>query len=271
MASTIEWIGYSLLAVFGLLFLAGIFFGVLFPKAAGETRKGIAGEIDKVIGKETLKAGEVFVEPYHLEVVDYLKRTIEKMRDSSVNECYLSYQYGAGSDKGKNGFPTLDEKGTSIILEAVPQGMKIYVVGGAEGLQEHSIKTIEGVSPCVISGGSVPQNFYNKFVTKQETGPYQTSVNKIQIKYDSSGFNENRIAYDKQKFLDFEDGGLLFKAGKNICLFPTVDFSWPADCDGNSADGLDDDCLGVEKNIISLSNGRLKECGTGLTPPRLVS
>jgi hypothetical protein len=260
---------FMLLAIIGLLILTGIFFGVLFPKAADESRTGIAEVLDKVVGKEKVKAGEVFVDSEHLQATDNLKSRFKRMRDSPDAECFLSYKYNGGSDSGKNGFPVLGEKGTSILLEKRTGGIMFTVIGGAEGLQEHSSELIKDVQPCVISGGNVPSNFYDKFVNKMDGGIYYNQVDRILIGYGLDGLNENRIGYNSGDFLDFEDGGILFKKDKNICFFPTVDSSFPPGCDGSSAEGLDDDCLGVDKTIIGKSSGRLKECSVALTPPRL--
>ncbi|HLC81897.1 MAG TPA: hypothetical protein VJH68_04530 [Candidatus Nanoarchaeia archaeon] len=270
---------FYLLPIIGLIVLASIFLVNLFPKAAGGSRNAILSWADKIAGKETVKAGAIVIEKTHLEAINNLKTTINKMKESSEPECYLSYQSGPGSDQGNNGFPALGQKGTKIVLEAVTSGTRVTVFGGEDGRQENSFEIIAGVTPCVISGGSVPQHFYDKFVLNTMTkaddsfGAYHVFVNKIIIAYNTEGYDENRIAYDNSGFLDFEDGGLLFKAGSDICFFPTVDdiIDPSGSCDGDSAVGLDDDCLGAKKNIISLSQGRLKQCGSGPkpVPPRL--
>ncbi len=273
MEGVIKWLAFSLLAVFGLLILAGVFFGVLFPKTTMTTKSGLSEIASKIIGKEKILAGDVFVEPGHLQAIDYFKTRLVAAVDSVDDNCYVNYAYAGGSDDGRNGFPILGEKGTSLILAETAQGLRLTIIGGAEGLQEYSSEIIEGVKPCVISGGSVPANFYNKFVTGRETGTYFNPVTKIRIKYDLSGHNENRISYDSSSFFDFEDGGLLFKKGNNLCFFPTVDdgLDLLRACDGSSSEGLDDDCLGIDKRIISLSPGRLQQCRLNLRPPGVAS
>ncbi|MBS3139384.1 hypothetical protein J4479_00090 [Candidatus Woesearchaeota archaeon] len=261
-----------LLALLGLFVLAGTFFGVLFPKAAGETRTGILGAVDKYIGKETVKAGEIFVEPAHLAAVEKLKKIIMEMKDSPDEICYKSYKLVGGSDDGNNGFEELKEKGTSIIIERAIEGMLIAVKSGADGLQEHSSEVIKGVRPCVISGGEVPRNFYGKFVEGKETNAYYRPINnKIVIAYSTKDINQNRISYDHVLDLKFRDGGIIFKTGNNICFFPTVLKPRFLSCSGDSDDGLDDNCLGATKPILSLSQGRLKECSPPLIPPKLGS
>src|SRR3989344_4431243 len=152
---------FYLLPIIVLIILASIFLVNLFPKATGQSRGAILSLADKIAGKETIKAGEIVINPAHLEAIDHLKIIIKRMISSSDSECYLSYQYGSGSDYrdnllGNNGFPSLGERGTRIVFEEISKGMRVTTFGGADGLQEYSSEVIEGVSPCVISGGSVP-------------------------------------------------------------------------------------------------------------------
>jgi hypothetical protein len=226
----------------------------LLPKAANATTS-FGDLLDQAIGASQTESVGVTISSEHKEAVKHLKEKIVEMRESGEDECFGYYKFKTGSNGGKNGLPPLGEDGTKIEFSVVNEGMGVRVFKGEEeGTQEYTFETIENVIPCVISGGSVPANFYNKIVNSGSNTNYHNSVENVVIKFDDSRLfdsNENRISY-KGEFLDFEDGGFLFKKGKNICFFPTVD---GGSCSGKSNVGLEAGCLGrgtVISNLISL-------------------
>jgi hypothetical protein len=253
-----------ILAIVVLIILAAAFFFPqkgLLPKAANTTTS-FTDIVNEAIGAKKTKAGNVEIPTNHVEAIKHLNDTIKKMKESSKEECIAYYKFGSGSDGGKNGLPELGEKGTSIIFSRESKGMRITVNGGADGIQEYSTELIEGVEPCVISGGDVPKGFHDKFFKNFQSVGYWRPVSNIVIKYDVgkklglSAFNENRISYGGD-FIDFEDGGYIFKRKNLICFFPTND---QISCDGSSSDGLGDNCLGDGNEIAAVIRSRSLSC-----------
>ena len=254
------------LALVVFIILAAAFFFPqkgLLPKATNATTS-FGDVLDQAIGKSTTKSGGIIVESKHLEAIKKLKEKIIEMRDSSKQECFGYYKFGVGSDSGRNGLPELGEDGTTIEIFKRSDGMEIRVLKGeANALQEYSAEKVVEVTPCVIGGGVIPRNFHNKFLgSGSTTGSYFNEVDQIFIKYDVGEYlgiadeNKNRISHGG-KWIDFEDGGFLFKSGKHICFFPTEDDDA---CDGSSSEGLGAGCLGRGTAISSLISSKGLRC-----------
>lgn len=213
------------------------------------------------IGAEEIKAEKTVLSKEREEAVKKLSETIRKMSGSN---CFANYKSGPGSNNGRNGLPELGKEGVSLVFEKTGEGMALVIKGGIAGKQEIKRELFSGVQPCVISGKTgedihpliFEENILrtNLLVDPADlleeelfppsisvSGKHYLAVDKIEIKYDLSGFNENRIAYTLEgqisDFLDFEDGGYLYKTGNLVCFFPTNDA-------GTNVLGLNDDLLG---------------------------
>lgn len=228
------------------------------------------------VGADKLKGQEPTVMKEHEEAINQLAKKIEEMAKSPDKECFGNY----------GNLPALGEGGTQISFEVGDGKTKMVILGGAGGKQE--VLRLEkelDFKPCVIAGGEVPKNFHNKFL-KNPYGKYSfvpatswtyymggfgshyTLINKIFLT--AKDKEKNSISYDGGKPAGLDDGGYLFKAKeKTICFFPTKkgsDASGIDDCDGDSPEGLDNNCLGEAEGddassvIHRLSEGRLKYC-----------
>ncbi|GEM_PF-6703637 len=282
------------LIIVGMYFFAGN--DGAFVKLKKITSGIIKGADDLVdVGVEQNQASRPTLPSEHQEAVLKLKETIEKMKNSPKNNCFMNYKLGAGLVDG-NGLPELGEKGTSLHFEKTATGMRMIVNGGTNGMQEVSRAEFAGVSPCVISGGeevqkaarqgkvsaetfkqSVPQNFMARILGAKEgvDGLYYLMVNSLDIKYDTDGPNENKIQYNNGPLLLFKDSGFLYKPFETntICFFPTHNPHTEI-CTGYE-DGLSDYCLITEGRggparsdsadsiPYQLTSGRLQWCSLG--------
>lgn len=139
--------------------------------------------------------------------------------------------------------------------------------------------------PCVIAGNQgISENFYNNFLKEGAkcSGciwgscppeedcqlPYWSYLNQMQISYGSGWFTAdgNKITFghpEAETNNNFVNGGYLFKPSPGfVCFFP-IKYGNTI-CDGDGAEGLDDDCLTDEDEPESISlklkTGKLNYC-----------
>ena len=255
------------LAIVIFIILLSFFFGSGSGFAAvKEVFSGVKESVNLSIGAEEVEGEKPELPKEFNEPIGNLKRTIETMQGKEA--CFSEYKVtGGGSNEGRNGLLELGEDGVSIVFEKDGNNMQMVIFGGVGGQQEISREIIAKTNPCVISGekdgNNIPLNFYQRHLQKQEiaTETHFLPVEKITITYDG----ENRISYNNGDLLDFEDGGFLYTPdGKQVCFFPTKDGD--GTCDGETINGLDDDCLGNarEDDLGSITKlykaGELKVC-----------
>jgi hypothetical protein len=223
------------------------------------------GKTDKFIkeyDRDSYRGELVKLPENHQEAVLKLNTTIHQMLSSSNKNCFANYATVLPENDVYSGFPLLEEKGTSIIMNYNNGETDFRIYGGAGGQQLVTtlLFSIEDMRPCVIAGSNeVTENFYSSFLKNGQdqaylnTHPfYHTPVSQIQIKYDVEGNpdyigdcihgNAIRVPGDSKEVNvqcnNLLDGGWLFTPdNKQICFFPTnyfVDYS---------STGLDDDLV----------------------------
>jgi len=232
------------------------------PKLLQAAQKPVEKIIKSVkFGGEELKAEKPTLPEEHQTAVDKLVRTINIMLRSPEKECFMNYKV---KDYGTRGLPEFGEEGTSLEF-ALSDGRTLLTIrGGIQGGHIVDQISFSGMKPCVISGESkttsVAALFDGKILDNLDIKEgYYKPVDIITIAFEAPWFdtNENRIRYEKE-WLDFEDGGYLFKAENNhICFFPTND-------GGINDEGLNKHLLydeKVESSIPSLLNkGKITRC-----------
>lgn len=257
---------YIIVILVGIVLAAAYFLpGGQFGKAKGAFDKTKSYLPEVVLGQKPLDASSPQIPQQHRDQIISLKNAVNRVLYSEKRNCFAQY----------TSFSDLGEKGTSIILYRNGDGTDIIVNGGAGGEQEVGREHLIGVTPCVIAGDSqTVENFDHAFLNREQhvLSSYFTGVNFIHIKFDTSGFNENRIAFgDSQEMLnqyyDFEGNGWLFTpdntvGNKRVCFFPTRDYgSWLNRC-AASGGLLDDNCFSDDTvSIPSLvQSGSLDQC-----------
>lgn len=210
-----------------------------------------------------------------------LKSVIEVMIQSDKNNCFMQFT------------PLPDLAGENEAGEEITNIVS-FTVSGENSLMQLSDNKGRLISsetwefkPCVIAGGSqndISTNFYANFL---ETGakcsgciwgscppdedcqlPYWSYLNQMQISYGSGWFTAdgNKITFghpEAETNNNFVNGGYLFKPSPGfVCFFPTKYGNTL--CDGDGAEGLDDDCLtdDTEEGSIPyrLKRGQLNYC-----------
>ncbi len=248
-------ITYIIVILVGLI-LTGIYFspGGQFGKAKGafdKTKDTFLPDI--TLGQKPLQGSPPTVPLEHREQLTSLKQAIQHVLYSEKRNCFAQY----------TPFSELGERGTSLELYYHGDGTDIIVNGGAGGTQEVSRDHLIGVRPCVIAGDSqTVENFDHAFLNREGgvQSSYFTGVNFIRIAFDTSGYNENRIAFGNSpeqlsEYYDFEGRGWLFTpdnivGDKHICFFPTRDYGNILNRCAASGGLLDDDCF--SDDIISI-------------------
>ncbi|MBT4805169.1 hypothetical protein HON71_03280 [Candidatus Woesearchaeota archaeon] len=223
------------------------------------------------IGDKGLSASKPDISTEHKAQLTNLKNAIEKMLSSSEKNCFANY----------GGFSPLGEKGTSIVMTRSDGGTKFRVLGGAGGDQlvtDLSFE-IEGMIPCVIAGDStITKNFDKSFLTgKSIVDNHFRNVNSITLHYYEGATlackNGNQILVPElgkdivnDECFNFQDAGIIYTPdNEHICFFPTILGDAAGNCDGSSAEGLDNDCLGEDpdEDIAiprQVREGKLKTC-----------
>lgn len=214
-----------------------------------------------VIGAEEIKNEKLALPQEHREAIEGLKRTIEAVKNKE--NCIIKYSIHP-SNNGDNGFPELGRKGTTIVFKKAGGGMRLGVLGGVGGKQEIYREVIEGVQPCVVAGAKTAENFYARFILGNAAfRSFYNPVDQVVISYDEAKLSkdENRILFTGSSgFVDFKDGGWLFKGGKNnLCFFPTKD-DFDGICEGDSVEGLDDSCLIASSSDVNAVFNKVPRC-----------
>ncbi|MBS3117163.1 hypothetical protein J4421_06225 [Candidatus Woesearchaeota archaeon] len=221
----------------------------------------IAGAPKVTYGEKEITASKPTLQNLRNEQeIKELQKTILKMKSSVKKYCFASY----------GGFTPFEEEGTSITAryDQKDDETTFQISGGVGGRQqlrdlEFSIKEIV---PCVIAGSStITKSFEGSFLN---TNLWDDKRSKIEPNHYNPVtqliINHEGINYGQGVHDFFEDGGYLYTPdNKHICFFPTIDGT--NSCRVNTAEGLDDDCLGEaagKENSIpaQLQKGTLQEC-----------
>ncbi len=199
-----------------------------------------------------------------------LKSVIDVMINSNKNNCFMKFT------------PLPDLTATNEAGEEIVNTISFTVSGENTLVQVSDNKgnvfssETWNFKPCVIAGEATPsvsENFYSNFLKEGAkcSGciwgscppdedcqlPYWSYLNQMQISYNSGWFTAdgNKLTFghpEAEANNNFLNGGYLFKPSPGfVCFFPTK--SGNPLCDGDGAEGLDDDCLTDETEEESIS------------------
>lgn len=212
-----------------------------------------------VLNDTLAQGGSVALPDEHRSQVVSLKETISVMLASSKTRCFGEY----------TAFSALDETSLTLAQRQEGGGSILIVKAGAGGKQVVTDLSSEypTLIPCVVSGGMVVSNFGKNFLAdpKQLVEGHFEEVSAITVRLDDGGYlgsTHNRINFGSG-FIDFNDGGFLYKPDENhICFFPTASGS---SCEFDSPEGISEGCLSstVEASLAiprQLASGGLIRC-----------
>lgn len=178
---------------------------------------------DVEVGLDELEGGKATLEEGHTSSVNGLRSTINRMLQSSENNCFDKFG-GFGSVLG-------DGDKTASVSMVFETGKTSFFIKNKFG-QTVEIFEIDGMQPCVVAGTEeITKNFFEYYIEKKgnRKNPYYKQVNGINIIYQEDGLNGNAIRVPEfqdsavnDEGENFESNGYLFKGSNNeICFFPT--------------------------------------------------
>lgn len=244
-------IGYTI-AIVVLLFLV-FGGGDAFANTKNAANKIISWLPDLSFGQKNLTASKPTVPETQQVEINKFKETLQKLMTSDKENCFVQF----------DGFSELPESVQLKLYHDDAVGGTVLTVSNKPGESTHeqmvSTFVIDKMYPCVIGGGSVyTQGFYHNYLDPGDSKENNWNGNQvfnaitqpILFNLDTTLVNENVINYGAGS-VDFHGDHWLYKPDKtHICFFPTVNGNWA--CDGDSPEGLDDDCLTDETETTSL-------------------